>query len=30
MKVWREVRGGIVVVVIVAVEENGSKYYSRE
>ena len=30
MKVWREVRGGIVVVVIVGVDENGSKYYSRE
>ena len=30
MKVLREVRGGIVVVVIVGVDENGSKYYSRE
>ena len=30
MKVQREVRGGIVVVVIVGIHENGSKYYSRE
>ena len=30
MKVQREVRGGIVVVVIVGVDENDSKYYSKE
>ena len=30
MKVQREVRGGIVVVVIVGVDENGLKYYARE
>ena len=30
MKVQREVRGGIVVIVIVGVDENGSKYHSRE
>ena len=30
MKVLREVNGATVVVVIVGVEENDCKYYSRE
>ena len=30
MKVLREVNGATMVVVIVGVEENDSKYYSRE